>query len=62
MADGKPVPNEYVNDLLAETMVKKAASKVIFIFIYSTNGIIIKHVRIQQSRRKQEESRSCKLC
>lgn len=27
MADGKPVPNEYVNDLLAETMVKKAASK-----------------------------------
>merc|ERR1739848_940051 len=27
MADGKPVPNENVNDLLAETMVKKAASK-----------------------------------
>ena len=35
MADGKPVPNEYVNDLLAETMVKKAASKVIYILIYS---------------------------
>merc|ERR1739848_984089 len=27
MADGKPVPNENVNDLLAEAMVKKASSK-----------------------------------
>merc|ERR1711935_717924 len=32
MADGKPVPNEYVNDLLAETMVKKAASKGFLIY------------------------------
>merc|ERR1712001_147603 len=27
MADGKPVPNENVNDLLAEAMVKKSSSK-----------------------------------
>merc|ERR1712018_1000550 len=27
MADGKPVPNANVNDLLAEAMVKKASSK-----------------------------------
>ena len=28
MADGEAVPNEVINDLLAEAMVKKAESKV----------------------------------
>ena len=30
MSNGEPVPNEVVDDLLAEAMVKKAESKVIF--------------------------------
>ena len=43
MANGEAVPNEVVNDLLAEAMVKKAESKVrshIFKMIFSKMNMI----------------------
>merc|ERR1711981_1250106 len=38
MADGKPVPNANVNDLLAEAMVKKASSKGFLIDGFPMDG------------------------
>ena len=37
MSNGEPVPNEVVDDLLAEAMVKKAESKVIFLLWWYIN-------------------------
>ena len=37
MSNGEPVPNEVVDDLLAEAMVKKAESKVIFFVVVMVN-------------------------
>ena len=39
MSNGEPVPNEVVDDLLAEAMVKKAESKVIFFVVVIVNWV-----------------------